>query len=130
MFEQRELTVIIPFFYENETVYFYSSFRILLSFIEWIFVIFFGILALLDINNNNGNYNTNASSLEIHYLYDLVWFFIISLIFFIIYTQFRYLSPDISLPNNISIRSKFGYSTSCSNKLSEILLRTPSVTPG
>ena len=55
---------------------------------------------------------TNQTGSNTNYLFDknhCLYFFIVSLVFYIIYTYFRYLMPDISLPSEIQIRSIWGY---------------------
>ena len=93
--------LIIPPYIKKDSIHLMSSIRIGTSFIEFIILLIFGIIDYYFNNDNSDNYLFN-------YKHCLI-FLILSIIFFTIYTQYKYLMPDLSLPNNISLRSKWGY---------------------
>ena len=70
--------------------------RIGVSAVEWIIILGYGIG---DINDNNYLFGKEHG----------LWFFVASMIFFGIYTFFPYLMPDIALPHDVPIRSKWRY---------------------
>ena len=74
----------------------YANIRIGMSVVEWIFI-------LIAHFTYRDDYNYLFSS---DHCLDV---FGVSIVCFIIYTQFPYLMPDIRLPHSISIRSKLGY---------------------
>ena len=77
----------------------YAAPRVGMSFVEWGVIILFGYFDLMDKNETNYLFDTD------HCLY----FFIVSMCMFVVYTQFEFFMPDIRLPNSVSIRSKYGY---------------------
>ena len=80
----------------RDKVYHFPSVRIGTSLMEWIILIVFGILI-----DNKSSYLLKSE----HCLY----FFISSLIFYVIFTLYPYLMPDLRLPADIPIRSMHGY---------------------
>ena len=83
---------------KTDKIYFFTTLRIGMSLVELIIISIFGTWYQRKDNN---------------YLWDKnhgFWFFIVSVVFFIIYTQFAYLMPYVKdLPNNLQIRSKWYY---------------------
>eukprot|EP01084_Bolivina_argentea_P132877 234485_1 len=76
--------------------YIHCNLRIAISMMEWVFII---LCAIFMDNRFFFLFSVN------HGLY----VFIVSIICYIIYTQYLYLFPDFSLPFNVSGRSRFGY---------------------
>ena len=79
-----------------------ASMRIGISLVEWIVLIVIGIFI------DNGTIANKTS-----YLFEMdhcLLFLIGSLSFYVIYTYFPYLMPDLRLPTDIAIRSMWGYS--------------------
>ena len=91
-----QYTISVPF---CSTAYYpFSSMRMLMSLSEWIIVITYGIS--VEQYDNNYLLSSNKS----------LWFFILSMICFIIYSYFYpLLMPDIRLKDNIAIRSLYGF---------------------
>ena len=81
--------------------YFLSSIRIGMSLMEWIILVIIGILIDNDVIQDKSSYLFKTQ----HCLY----FFIVCLIFYVIFTWYCYLMPDLRLPYNIPIRSMCGY---------------------
>ena len=83
--------------YSKYRYFYFSSARILVSFVEWVIIILVGIY----IETENNYLLSRKHCLD---------FFIVSICCFGIYALFYpFLMPDIRLPQNVSIRSKFGY---------------------
>ena len=88
---------IVPPYCCGRSRFYYPLSRIGTSLVEWIIIVMFGYF--IDRKDNN-------------YLFDFdhgLGFFITSFACFIIYTFHQKLMPNIRLPNNVPVRSKFGY---------------------
>lgn len=87
---------------DRETYYIVSYIRIGISFIQLNIIVILGILSATD----------SKSADTPNYLFDPahgLTFWIVTMMCFIIYTQFSRFMPDIRLPDNIPIQSKWGY---------------------
>ena len=86
--------------YCQPKAYIFSSMRIGVSMVEWLVIIFWGLLVTTGVVNDTD------------YLFSFghcLGFFIVCLTFFVVYTLFPFLMPDIRLPKAVSIRSIAGY---------------------
>ena len=93
--------LFLPPYCSMKKRYVFTASRIGLSSIEWIIIVIFGILEYM-----------NDSDEQPYYLFNIdhcLSFFIVCTIFLIIYTKFEILMPDIALPLDVPIRSKWGY---------------------
>ena len=84
-----------------DKLYAFSCVRMGISLMEWITLIIIGILIDNDVIQDKTSYLFKTE----HCLY----FFIVCLIFYVIFTLFPYLMPDLRLPVGIPIRSVHGY---------------------